>query len=282
MSGEGWAAVGSIGGAIVGAGLEAQWNRRASEDEYIRQKEFAQNGIRWRVEDARAAGLHPLFALQGNTALYNPSPAVISGGLSSALGEAGQSVGRAVQGQESASEREATALQLKLLESQIGETDARRDYYISEAARNAQTANVSTPLPVDGASPITGRQGDEFTQATQGNIVIKPAEVVSQREGDSTVTAGTSPGEEEFNIGRHGLKIRLPSAGGQGLSEVLENISWYMWPGIIQHNRAIYGPEWGSRFMSEYLSDKRFTPDEPNKFFGRGPGKSFTSGDWRE
>lgn len=36
------------------------------------QKEFAQNGIRWRVADAEAAGLHPLAALGSSGSTYSP------------------------------------------------------------------------------------------------------------------------------------------------------------------------------------------------------------------
>lgn len=45
----------------------------ASDREYQRQKEFAQNQIRWRVDDAKAAGLHPLYALGQSSAAYSPS-----------------------------------------------------------------------------------------------------------------------------------------------------------------------------------------------------------------
>lgn len=37
------------------------------------QREFAQSGIKWRVDDALAAGVHPLFALGGSGASYAPS-----------------------------------------------------------------------------------------------------------------------------------------------------------------------------------------------------------------
>ncbi len=37
------------------------------------QKEFAQNSIQWRVNDAKAAGLHPLAALGSNGTTYTPS-----------------------------------------------------------------------------------------------------------------------------------------------------------------------------------------------------------------
>ena len=36
------------------------------------QREFAQRGIRWRVADAKAAGIHPLAALGVQTAQYSP------------------------------------------------------------------------------------------------------------------------------------------------------------------------------------------------------------------
>ena len=39
---------------------------------YAHQKEFAQNGIRWKVEDAKAAGIHPLFALGAQGATFSP------------------------------------------------------------------------------------------------------------------------------------------------------------------------------------------------------------------
>lgn len=42
------------------------------------QKEFAQNTIQWRVADAKAAGLHPLFGLQGNNATFSPNPVTVN------------------------------------------------------------------------------------------------------------------------------------------------------------------------------------------------------------
>lgn len=69
---------------FVGGALDARDARKASKNalnisnlasdrEYQRQKEFAQNQIRWRVDDAKAAGLHPLFALGQSSASYSPS-----------------------------------------------------------------------------------------------------------------------------------------------------------------------------------------------------------------
>lgn len=59
------------------AGDEAQRQRQHQDQvnaaNYAMQKEFAQMGIRWRAEDARAAGIHPLAAIGANTTGATPS-----------------------------------------------------------------------------------------------------------------------------------------------------------------------------------------------------------------
>lgn len=44
------------------------------------QQDFAQMGIQWRVQDALAAGIHPIHALSGGGAAYSPSAISLSGG----------------------------------------------------------------------------------------------------------------------------------------------------------------------------------------------------------
>lgn len=75
-----------IGGAISGiSGLiggfmdshNASQNRAHQEKmwqkNYDAQKEFYQNSIQWRVQDANRAGIHPLYALGGQGANYTPT-----------------------------------------------------------------------------------------------------------------------------------------------------------------------------------------------------------------
>lgn len=60
------------------AAREARETQLAIHRENIAlQREFAQHGVRWRVADAEAAGLHPLAALSANGASYSPSIPVI-------------------------------------------------------------------------------------------------------------------------------------------------------------------------------------------------------------
>lgn len=97
------------------------------------QREFAQSGIRWRADDARAAGIHPIYALGGPGASYSPgaiqlaSPSrvtpvaspgaaaqasagssVVSGNpMGNALASMGQDIGRALMATSTGLQRDA-------------------------------------------------------------------------------------------------------------------------------------------------------------------------------
>lgn len=99
------------------------------------QREFAQKGIRWRVADAQAAGVHPLYALGANLPTYSPSPIAV--GANTALGDGimsmGQDIGRAVDAQRTSDEKfqarinelaiERGELENAVLRSQLGRLD---------------------------------------------------------------------------------------------------------------------------------------------------------------
>lgn len=93
---------GAVGG-IVGGVLDNQSAANTAQKNYEAQKEFAQNGIRWKVADAKAAGIHPLAALGANNASFSPS---FTAGDYSWLGDAGQNVGRAMESKATRAERE--------------------------------------------------------------------------------------------------------------------------------------------------------------------------------
>lgn len=58
--------------SLLGGALSSITGNSAQRREYERQKEFAQNGISWRVADAESAGLHPLAAIGANVTSYTP------------------------------------------------------------------------------------------------------------------------------------------------------------------------------------------------------------------
>lgn len=124
--------LGSIIGAvsnIIGANKQADAIGDAADLNAATQKEFAQKGISWRVEDAKSAGLHPLAALGAQILPFTPSY-VGDTSVGSSLAESGQHLGRAIdqaldKGGRSYVEKtkaltlEKMALENKLLESQI-------------------------------------------------------------------------------------------------------------------------------------------------------------------
>ncbi len=119
----------SIFGGLLGSSSSDK-ARKAAQAEAAAdrklQKQFAKKGIRWRVEDAQAAGIHPLYAMGASIPGYTPSPARLGGGdnsMGNALASAGQDIGRAVSATMTQPERDLSlqrsALQNKLLEAQI-------------------------------------------------------------------------------------------------------------------------------------------------------------------
>lgn len=99
-------ALGGIAGAVgnvVGGVLGNKSAENTAQMNYAAQKEFAQNGLRWKVADAKAAGIHPLAALGANNASFSPS---FTAGDYSWLGDAGQNVGRAMESKATRAERE--------------------------------------------------------------------------------------------------------------------------------------------------------------------------------
>lgn len=99
--GAGWGSVIGAGisglAGIAGGMINASQSKSIARAQMRLQKEFAQNGIQWRVQDAKAAGIHPLYALGANTATYTPV-SQDSSGLGNAVADAGAYLGKAVDG----------------------------------------------------------------------------------------------------------------------------------------------------------------------------------------
>lgn len=103
-------AVTSLAGGLLGsnsADSATRANTASSEADRAFQKEVAQQGIRWRVDDARAAKISPLAALGAQ--LMSPSPTAISAApdnsMGDAIGRAGQDLSRAIDSTSTAPER---------------------------------------------------------------------------------------------------------------------------------------------------------------------------------
>jgi len=77
------------------------------------QKEFAQQGIRWKVNDAKAAGIHPLYAMGAQTTSFAPVSVGHTSSFDPSLGNgiarSGQDLSRAIAAGSTAPERATAA-----------------------------------------------------------------------------------------------------------------------------------------------------------------------------
>lgn len=78
---------------LFGGNKQLKAQEKANAQNAALQKEFAQSSIRWRVADAKKAGLHPLAALGAAGTSASPS---FQAGDYSFIGDMGQDVGSAV------------------------------------------------------------------------------------------------------------------------------------------------------------------------------------------
>lgn len=206
----GWGS--AIGGAISGAlGLigssQSQANAaKLNQLNYEHQKEFAQNGIRWRVADAKAAGLHPLAALGAQGASYSPSAVIGDSPDFSFLKDMGQGIDRAMDAKATRQERvereeKSNALfneELRGKQLQNQETETRIQQMkwdmAMDAARNAErsvrTQQQVPPMP--SLAPDGSLMPGQSNATSPGGIESKPAEIVINEPG--------RPGQERGSV----------------------------------------------------------------------------------
>lgn len=147
----------SILGGLFGkssADKQAEAQQAMNERNIALQREFAQNGIQWKVEDAKKAGIHPIYALGGNTASFTPVTSNFAADTSmpNAIAAAGQDIGRAVNATRSQGARvdafTRTAQTLQLENMQLN-NDVLRTEIASKVGRLNQQANPPMPSAAD-------------------------------------------------------------------------------------------------------------------------------------
>lgn len=172
------------------------------------QREAAQNGIKWRVDDARQAGVSPLVALGAPT--FNPAP--VAFGLDSprnsladtgaAVGRMGQDISRAVGATMTPYEKAQVALQTSaaarasaVSDADIRLKDAQANYYNSRA-------QGTPPMPMavsDTGQIVPGQAQGHLATGVQGGNVNKLPEVATHANASAGVTSGRgNPGTDVY------------------------------------------------------------------------------------
>lgn len=161
------AGAGLIGG-LLGKSSQDEANRINQENalrQEALQREFAQSGIQWKVADAKAAGIHPLYALGANTVNYAPHSvgAVADTALPNAIARSGQDIGRAVDATRTADDADAayvkTARDLSLQKAGL-----ENELLATQLAK--QRAQIGPPMPgLNDRNLIEGQPGTRVMNA---------------------------------------------------------------------------------------------------------------------
>lgn len=198
----------SAGASLAGGLLNSRAQQKANDanalmaQENIKlQKEFATHGIRWKVDDAREAGIHPLYALGAQTTSFSPVSvgAVPATGLGSGLAAAGQDLSRALNATRTAPERlEATAAARLQLEGLSLDNDIKRATYASALQKIKQ--NENPPIPAIGpfAVPESDKAAKREPLMLDGNRVrtdpgTSPGKAWEDQLGDDLFSPGFIP-----------------------------------------------------------------------------------------
>lgn len=208
------------------------------------QKEFAQNGIKWKVEDAKNAGLHPLAALGAQTTSFSPISVGASfqsdTGAGQGFSDMGQNIGRALNATRTQAEREANTA--ATLASQA-ERQAAADHMAMEkhwmAMDNMYLQNqllasklhhenfVGPPMP-DAAGP-SGNGGGAGRGTRYNSYQFQPSKITSADRNSPDRTAGPpSPGFKPYRTAMG--TIEIPS---NEMAESLEGVGEFIKPFVF-------------------------------------------------
>lgn len=196
----------AIGGALsaigsLAGGLSA--SSQASKDRKWQQR-LAKNQVQFRVADAKAAGVHPLFALGMSPMSYSPTAVHPGDYGGSAIGQMGQDISRAISAGQTERERrleQAAALQrtaaldaqnIRESESRIRENDANTDYFRSQIARmnsaqlgpgapSGRLGDLQTGTPNPAQPMVQQGVGSDYqyVRGRDGRLHIIPSEAVA-------------------------------------------------------------------------------------------------------
>lgn len=208
--------LGSFGGLFGGSKGPKQ---PSFNDQVNVQKQFAQHGLRWRVEDAERAGVHPLYALGAQVAPY--APVSVGGDYEPSgfqrVSEMGQNLGSAISRMSTKEERAYGAI--------TAAQSVERGHLENELLRSqiAQIRAASTPgISLNNRGELIPGQGNSKS------IVVNPSETISTSKTNRGVEAAAPPANTIF-VGYDGMPIVSPN---QQLSESMEG----NWPvGMVQN-----------------------------------------------
>lgn len=183
-------------------------------ENYQRSKEFAQNSVLWRVQDAKQAGIHPLYAFGAPTFSPSTSVAPFNAGGSDNRGDYlasfGQNIGRSIQSMLTREERAEQARmatianKIELERGRLGlENMALQNQLLGSQIARSQADQIGPPAP----SPTLNPSGPRTPDERLGRTWPRPTE--------PRLSASTNPAREAGHITDYGY-VRQ-NDGGLGI-----------------------------------------------------------------
>lgn len=175
-----------IGGAQIGTawypGIAGALDKDSggADQNYLNQKEFAQHGIRWKVEDAMRAGIHPMYALSAQGASYSPS--YVGGDTGPDMAALSQDINRAINQTRTSDEQEFSKLQLATAQANLDGQLLDNQYKATQLQR-LQTGpsfpGSQTFIPGQGDSNLVNEKAFSRTKSNPGSPHMEPGAINS-------------------------------------------------------------------------------------------------------
>lgn len=183
---------------------QREFNQRSAENAAAQmkmQEEFAKNSVQWRVNDAKAAGIHPLYALGHQGVSY--SPVSLGGeaytGSAATMAAAGQDFSRALEATRTSDQRtEAVGKAAQMLALEKGSLENE----LLRANIAKLRAQVGPPMPaLTDKNAIDGQPATRVLDLPGGIKLVTPAnestqDDVSKEYGDEGLPQ--LPGQYRF------------------------------------------------------------------------------------
>lgn len=223
-------------GGLIGSNKQADTQEDINRDQLASSKEYAQNSIQWRVEDAKKAGIHPLAAM-GLPLASAPTLSVGNTDYASTYSDMGQSLGRAADAVMTRDERAATAAMdaLKLERASL-ENDLLRSQ-ITSVQRSMQPA-----MPSNSDMPLLVGQGNGYPT---GGLLPPPEGYVNESPLSRVHSAPGRPAQEVGAVPDVGFARTATGYAPVPSQDVKNRIEDMVIPEILWADRNLLRPNLG-------------------------------------
>jgi len=235
---------------LIGGALSNIFNKKQADRGYAQQKEALQHSIRWRVADAKAAGIHPLYAMGAPS--LNMTPIVQQDNIGPAVQNMGQSMADITKNTMSENMKAQQFAEMQLLSSQRNKNDAEAELARTQAMRLMTEKNNINPPGLG----VKNESGQNPTGGGAGFYEVKPAEQTSQKIGMPESSAGENPSLQLRRL-FGGQPMFMDIAEGDSPEETWKEKSIPASIGMLLNNQRIFGGDWLKDYIkSRYLGLK--------------------------